>query len=84
MDAYLEQLKIVGRHKDRGRKRVHSLEIIGMIDLMKALVRFEFNLTVMGCRAFENRVLLTNKALGRNIDFISPATYFKNFIDVYF
>ena len=50
---------------------VQSLEVIGIKELAKALVRFLSNLTMKGLRAFENRVFLAKKGLGGIIDFSS-------------
>ena len=48
-----------------------SLEVIGIKDLAKALIQFLHNLTAKGCCEFENRLYLTNKALGGINDFNS-------------
>ena len=49
----------------------HSLEVIGINDLAKTLVRFLSNLTEKGCWALEICVFLANKALGGIVDFSS-------------
>ena len=46
----LEQLKIISREEDGGWNRVPvSLEVIGIKELAKALVRFLSNLPAKGC-----------------------------------
>ena len=49
-----------------------ALQVTGIKELAKVLVRFLSNLTVKGCLAFENRVFLVKTALGGLIDFSSP------------
>ena len=46
-----------------------SLEVIGIKELAKALVRFLSNFTAKGCWAFKNPVILVKRALGGIIDF---------------
>ena len=48
-----------------------SLEVIGINDFAKALVRFLSILTAKECWAFENRILLINNDLVGVIDFNS-------------
>ena len=48
-----------------------SLEVIGIKELAKTLVRYLSILTAKGCCAFQNRVFLVKRALGGIIDFSS-------------
>ena len=67
VDVCLKQLKVIAR-KTLAGSEFQSLEVIGIKDLAKALIRFLSNLTAKGW-AFEIRVFLTNRALGGIIDF---------------
>ena len=48
VDAGLKQLKVISRGEDGGWE-FQSLEVIGIKELAKALVRFLSNLTAKGC-----------------------------------
>ena len=53
----------------RGEDEFQFLEVKGIKELAKMLVRFLSNLRAEGCRAFENRPFLAKRALGGIIDF---------------
>ena len=49
VDAGLKQLKVIRRGKTVAGSEFQSLEVIGIKELAKALVRFLSNLTAKGC-----------------------------------
>ena len=67
MDAGLKDLKVKDAGKQVAGSEFQSLEVIGIKELAKTLIRFLSNLTAKGCWAFENRVLLVNSALGGSL-----------------
>ena len=49
MDAGLKQLNVISRGEDGGWSEFLSLEVIGIKELAKTLVRFLSYLTAKGC-----------------------------------